>query len=105
MEYKNESEKEMVIPVYGTVKLRRNGVMGCSLDIGGVWSMEDNDAVGARRGSPPRRPTVRLKKGRVDRRGGACLRRDSATVTATGLEHHLDVREGHARSPTEKAPG
>ena len=40
MGYKNESEKEMVIPVYGTVKLRRNGVMGCSLDIGGVWSME-----------------------------------------------------------------
>ena len=37
MGYKNESEKEMVIPVYGTVKLRRNGVMGCSWDIAGLW--------------------------------------------------------------------
>jgi len=38
MEYKNESEKEMVIPVCGTVKLRRNGVMGCSWDMVGLWN-------------------------------------------------------------------
>ena len=38
MEYKNDSEKEMVVPVYGTVKLRRNGVMGCSWDIAGLWN-------------------------------------------------------------------
>ena len=38
MKYKNESEKEMVIPAYGTVELRRNVVVVCSWDIAGLWN-------------------------------------------------------------------